>query len=145
MSFLFPFGFLRRFFNVRAEEYSPEVDKTTSKGKVVVGGGTGFVGTELCRLLRRNHYEIVVVSRYNFRTCFNHPLLSIVTFIVAHLTSFHRHQGQRRNQHIRETNGCLGTSCQSLDCPTEQRLSSMLPDRTFSILSVRGHQSFNSR
>lgn len=63
MSFLFPFGLLRRFFNVKAEEHSPEVDKTTSKGKVVVGGGTGFVGTELCRLLRRNHYDVVIVSR----------------------------------------------------------------------------------
>ncbi len=32
--------------------------------KVVVGGGTGFVGSEVCRLLRRNHYEVVVVSRF---------------------------------------------------------------------------------
>ncbi len=84
MSFLFPFGLLRRFFNVKAEEHSPEVDKTTSKGKVVVGGGTGFVGTELCRLLRRNHYDIVIVSRY-YKLRFNNPIFTICHFYLTTL------------------------------------------------------------
>jgi len=34
-----------------------------SKGKVVVGGGTGFVGTEVCSLLKRKGYRVVVISR----------------------------------------------------------------------------------
>ena len=63
MSFFYPFEILRRYFHVRAEEQHA-ADIASSKGKVVVGGGTGFVGTELCRLLKRNHYDVVVISRF---------------------------------------------------------------------------------
>ena len=31
--------------------------------KVLVGGGNGFVGGEVCRLLKRNHYDVIIVSR----------------------------------------------------------------------------------
>jgi len=70
MSFLFPFGLLRRFFNVKAEEHSPEVDKTTSKG------------------LRRNHYDVVIVSRY-YKLRFNNPIFTICHFYLTiwYLTS----------------------------------------------------------
>ena len=34
-----------------------------SKGKVLVGGGTGFVGQEVCALLGRKGYQVVVISR----------------------------------------------------------------------------------
>jgi NAD(P)-dependent dehydrogenase (short-subunit alcohol dehydrogenase family) len=33
------------------------------KEKVLVGGGTGFIGTELCKTLRRKGYNAVIVSR----------------------------------------------------------------------------------
>ena len=39
-------------------------DKT--KGKVLVGGGSGFVGTEVCSLLRRKGYDVITVSRTKF-------------------------------------------------------------------------------
>nr|CAG4650214.1 EOG090X07KR [Sida crystallina] len=32
-------------------------------GTVVVGGGTGFIGTALCNILRKTGYDVVVVSR----------------------------------------------------------------------------------
>ena len=31
--------------------------------KVLVGGGSGFVGGEVCRQLRREGYEVIVISR----------------------------------------------------------------------------------
>ena len=43
-------------------EQEQVVDSAT-KGKVVVGGGTGFVGSEVCSLLRRKGYQVVVISR----------------------------------------------------------------------------------
>ena len=53
---------LRGRFFVSAEE-PPCTDCVASKGKVVVGGGTGFVGGEVCALLQRKGYQVVVVSR----------------------------------------------------------------------------------
>lgn len=51
-----------RFFPiVSAAEESTEC--VASKGKVVVGGGTGFVGGEVCALLQRKGYQVIVVSR----------------------------------------------------------------------------------
>jgi len=56
-----------RFFSVVAAEEptntSQEADALKTKGKVVVGGGSGFVGTEVCSLLRRKGYQVIVVSR----------------------------------------------------------------------------------
>lgn len=54
------FRLFRNIFVVKAETVPAGIN---SKGKVVVGGGTGFVGSELCKLLRRNQYEVVIVSR----------------------------------------------------------------------------------
>ena len=31
--------------------------------KILVGGGSGFVGGEVCRQLRRAGYEVVIISR----------------------------------------------------------------------------------
>ena len=35
----------------------------SNKKKVLVGGGTGFIGTELCKSLKRKGYLPVIVSR----------------------------------------------------------------------------------
>jgi len=54
-------------FCVLAEENAasaPEQAASSSKGKIVVGGGTGFVGTEVCSLLKRKGYRVVVISRH---------------------------------------------------------------------------------
>jgi len=46
---------------LQAEELT--VDSET-KGKVIVAGGSGFVGNEVCSLLRRKGYDVVIVSRH---------------------------------------------------------------------------------
>jgi len=51
-----------RFFSVVSAE-EPCQECVASKGKVVVGGGTGFVGGEVCALLQRKGYQVVVISR----------------------------------------------------------------------------------
>ena len=33
-------------------------------GRVVIGGGTGFVGSEVASLLERKGYQVVIVSRW---------------------------------------------------------------------------------
>ena len=35
----------------------------TGPNKVLIGGGTGFIGTELCKTLKRKGYKAVIVSR----------------------------------------------------------------------------------
>merc|ERR1712179_416758 len=53
-------------FLLRAEEScpgSPLVDGKDRPQKVVVGGGSGFVGGEVCRQLRRAGYEVILISR----------------------------------------------------------------------------------
>ena len=52
-----------KFRSIRAEEVY-KVDK--EKAKVVVGGGAGFVGSEVCSHLRRKGYDVVIVSRHKF-------------------------------------------------------------------------------
>lgn len=52
-----------RFFPVVSAETEPCTECVATKGKVVVGGGTGFVGGEVCALLQRKGYQVVVVSR----------------------------------------------------------------------------------
>jgi len=55
---------LRFFPAVSAEEQiAPETEVFNPKGKVVVGGGTGFIGGEVCSLLRRKGYQVVIISR----------------------------------------------------------------------------------
>jgi len=48
---------------VSAETEEQTSEAFTSKGKVVVGGGTGFVGGEVCALLQRKGYQVIVISR----------------------------------------------------------------------------------
>lgn len=57
-------AFLSRFRSLQAEEVSSS-DKDC-KGKVIVGGGSGFVGKEVCSLLRRKGYDVIIVSRNKF-------------------------------------------------------------------------------
>lgn len=56
--------FYSKFRGIRAEE-GLKVNNE-SKGKVVVGGGAGFVGSEVCSLLRRKGYDVVIISRHKF-------------------------------------------------------------------------------
>ena len=56
----------KAFFSKRillAEEVPSDVE---SKGKVIIGGGSGFVGKEVCSLLRREGYDVIVISRKKF-------------------------------------------------------------------------------
>ena len=57
-------AFASRFRSLHAEEESSSDVKC--KGKVVVGGGSGFVGKEVCSLLRRKGYDVIIVSRNKF-------------------------------------------------------------------------------
>ena len=53
-------------FLLRAEEAcpgSPLVEGKDRPQKVVVGGGSGFVGGEVCRQLRKAGYEVILISR----------------------------------------------------------------------------------
>jgi len=53
-------------FLLRAEEScpgSPLVEGKDRPQKVVVGGGSGFVGGEVCRQLRKAGYEVILISR----------------------------------------------------------------------------------
>lgn len=50
----------RNFFVVNAEE---KASAGETAPRVLVGGGSGFVGQELVRLLRRKGYEVLIVSR----------------------------------------------------------------------------------
>lgn len=56
---------LRFFPAVSAEEQTATETEPVfaSKGKVIVGGGTGFVGGEVCALLQRKGYQVVIISR----------------------------------------------------------------------------------
>lgn len=52
---------MRKFYiRAETEPNSKSMDRPKS---IIVGGGTGFVGTELVQLLRRKGYEVIVVSR----------------------------------------------------------------------------------
>ena len=53
-----------KFQSLKAEELS-SVD-IGNKGKVIVGGGSGFIGNEVCSLLRRKGYDVVGVSRNKY-------------------------------------------------------------------------------
>ena len=58
-----------RSFNAKLRGLQAEEDQIThdkTKGKVLVGGGSGFVGTEVCSLLRRKGYDVITVSRTKF-------------------------------------------------------------------------------
>ena len=57
-------AFSSTFRSVNAEEISSSAEE--SKGKVIVGGGSGFVGKEVCSLLRRKGYEVIIISRKKF-------------------------------------------------------------------------------
>ena len=57
-------AFHSKSWGIKAEEI-PSVSEET-KGKVVVGGGSGFVGKEVCSLLRRKGYEVITVSRKKY-------------------------------------------------------------------------------
>jgi len=50
-------------FQLRAEEEIIENEKLYRPGKIVVSGGTGFVGQEVSRLLRKSGYEVIILSR----------------------------------------------------------------------------------
>ena len=53
---------LFRQFALKAEAEARALTDSAAE-KVLVGGGTGFVGTELCKSLKRKGYQVVVVSR----------------------------------------------------------------------------------
>ncbi|KAF5273312.1 hypothetical protein FQR65_LT04734 [Abscondita terminalis] len=36
---------------------------SVTKGSILVGGGTGFIGTHLCKLLRNKDYDVKIISR----------------------------------------------------------------------------------
>ena len=55
---------LVKFHSLKAEEL-PSID-IENKKKVVVGGGSGFIGNEVCSLLRRKGYDVVIVSRNKY-------------------------------------------------------------------------------
>ena len=60
------FSKLAGVFLVSAEEPCGGAPLTGTKErpeKVLVGGGSGFVGGEVCRQLRRAGYEVIVISR----------------------------------------------------------------------------------
>jgi len=57
-------AFLFKMKSVNAEE-APSLE-VESKGKVLVGGGSGFVGKEVCSLLRKKGYDVVIISRKKF-------------------------------------------------------------------------------
>ena len=60
------FSKLAGVFMVSAEEPcggGPLSGNSSRPLKVVVGGGSGFVGGEVCRQLRRAGYEVIVISR----------------------------------------------------------------------------------
>lgn len=57
------FDSLLRVFVVNAESARRNEEALASKEKVLVGGGTGFIGTELCKTLKKKGYNPVVVSR----------------------------------------------------------------------------------
>eukprot|EP00088_Acartia_fossae_P069859 TRINITY_DN9216_c0_g1_i12.p1 TRINITY_DN9216_c0_g1~~TRINITY_DN9216_c0_g1_i12.p1 ORF type:complete len:375 (-),score=49.38 TRINITY_DN9216_c0_g1_i12:756-1832(-) len=51
-------------FYLRAEEAHEESSKGDVRPqKIVVGGGSGFVGQEVSRLLRKSGYEVIILSR----------------------------------------------------------------------------------
>jgi uncharacterized protein (TIGR01777 family) len=53
-----------KFQSLKAEEL-PTID-LGNKGKVIVGGGSGFIGNEVCSHLRRKGYNVVIVSRNKY-------------------------------------------------------------------------------
>jgi len=57
------FSNIFRHFTVRAEEAEQTQSKSDRPEKVLVGGGTGFVGKEVCVQLRKSGYEVIIVSR----------------------------------------------------------------------------------
>ena len=58
------FNSLLKVFMLHAEQKEKENSiEDSNKKKVLVGGGTGFIGTELCKSLKRKGYLPVIVSR----------------------------------------------------------------------------------
>ena len=54
---------LYQIFSVHAEQAREDVYKNETESKVLIGGGSGFIGTELCKTLKRKGYQAVIVSR----------------------------------------------------------------------------------
>lgn len=54
---------LGRMFQLKAEE-SP----SSTQPKVLVGGGSGFIGGVLCQSLKEKGYSVTVISRYDITT-----------------------------------------------------------------------------
>jgi len=52
-------------FHLKAEEAIDFDKKDERPSKILVGGGTGFIGQEVCRLLRKSGYEVVIISRHS--------------------------------------------------------------------------------
>ena len=50
-------------FLVHAEETKSNTMSKENKGRVVVGGGSGFIGSELTKSLKRKGYDVTIVSR----------------------------------------------------------------------------------
>ncbi len=59
---------------VRAQEHEQEPEQEQEQNqnakrfppRVVIGGGSGFIGTELVRHLRRRGYDVVIISRASY-------------------------------------------------------------------------------
>ena len=55
---------LFQIFTVHAEKNQESIyNSANDSKKVLVGGGTGFIGTELCKTLKRKGYNAIIVSR----------------------------------------------------------------------------------
>jgi len=53
-------------FQLRAEEEAIIEDKKEERpSKILIGGGSGFIGKEVCRVLRKSGYEVVILSRHS--------------------------------------------------------------------------------
>ncbi len=57
------FSKLFRLYMVKAEEHKNSCYDDTAERKILVGGGSGFIGTELCNTLKKNGYTPIIVSR----------------------------------------------------------------------------------
>jgi len=59
------FSKLFNIFMVHAEEAKQQelVSYTDTSNKILVGGGSGFIGTELCKTLKKKGYNPIIVSR----------------------------------------------------------------------------------
>ena len=60
----------KRFFSVKANECSNEiVGHPVDAPKVLVGGGSGFIGHSLVKQLKRKGYDVLIISRTGNPEC----------------------------------------------------------------------------